>query len=122
MRAVSWRELAAHAARNLRRRPLRNMLAGLGVLLGTATLVALLGLSRGLELQVLDRSAQQPLLTLVQVTSGSAPASGTARPLDDAAVDAIARAPHVRAAFPVVVVPLTLRLGERTPGGSAMGM
>ena len=119
---MSWRELAAHAARNLRRRPLRNVLAGLGVLLGTATLVALLGLSRGLQLQVLERSAEQPLLTLVQVLPGTAPAGGRARPLDDAAVDAISRAQYVRAAFPVVVVPATLRLGDRTPGGTVLGM
>ncbi len=119
---MSWRELAAHAARNLRRRPLRNVLAGLGVLLGTATLVALLGLSRGLELQVLERSAQQPLLTLVQVLPGPAPAGGTARPLDDAAVDAISRSRYVRAAFPVVVVPATLHLGDRAPSGTVLGM
>ena len=119
---MSWRELAAHAARNVRRRPLRNVLAGLGVLLGTATLVALLGLSRGLEFQVLDRATEQPLLTLVQILPGTAPTGGRARPLDDAAVEAIARATYVRAAFPVVVVPATLRLGDRTPGGTVLGM
>ncbi len=119
---MSWRTLVGHAARNLRRRPLRNVLATLGILLGTATLVALLGLSRGLQLQVLDRSAEQPLLTLVQVLPGTAPAGGTARRLDDNAVDAIAHAPYVRGAFPVIVVPATLHLGDRAPSGTVLGM
>ena len=119
---MSWRTLVGHAARNLRRRPLRNVLATFGILLGTATLVALLGISRGLQLQVLDRSAEQPLLTLVQVLPGAAPAGGTARRLDDGAVDAIAHAQYVRAAFPVIVVPATLHLGDRAPGGTVLGM
>jgi putative ABC transport system permease protein len=119
---MSWRELTAHAALNLRRRPLRNVLAGLGVLLGTAMLVALLGLARGLQLQVLERSAEQPLLTLVQVLPASAPAGGTARRIDDGAVDAIAHAPYVRTAFPVVVVPATLHLADRAPSGTVLGL
>lgn len=119
---MSWAQTLAHALRNLRRRPLRNILAGLGVMLATAALVALLGLSRGLQLQVLDSASGQPLLTLVQVLPGSAPAGGTARPLDDAAVDAIRRLPSVRTAFPVVVAPAGLRLQDRNIGGTLLGM
>ncbi len=119
---MSWSQILAHAARNVGRRPLRNILAGLGVALGTATLVALLALGRGLQLQVLERGAEQPLLTLVQITSTRPPAGGTARPLDDSAVDAIKRTPHVRTALPVVVVLASVRLADRSVGGTVLGM
>lgn len=119
---MSATELLAAAARNLRRRPLRNALAALGVLLGSATLVALLGLANGLQANVLERMGERPLLTLVQVLPASPRAGEAPRPLDDRAVDALARLAHVRAAMPVVVVPATLRSGERTTSGTILGV
>lgn len=115
-------ELARAALRDILRRPLRNTLAALGIALATATLVALLGLSRGLEHQVLDRAAQQPLLTLVQVFAAAPPAGGTARPLDDRAVADLGAISGVREALPAVVLPATLSVAGRTPGGTVLGL
>jgi len=104
------------------RRPLRYALAVLGVTLATATLVALLGLSNGLRYELATRVGERPLLTTVQVTAAQPRAGEAAHPLDAGAVAEISHVTGVREAVPVIVVPLTLRAGDRTPGGTALGM
>jgi ABC-type lipoprotein release transport system permease subunit len=93
------------------------------VLLGTAALVALLGLSRGIQAQLLRSIGEQAALTLVQVLPGPPrPGRQSARVLDAPAVRALGTLPGVRSAAPVVVVPATLRAGDRAPTGNVLGI
>lgn len=115
-------ELARAALRNVRRRPLRNSLATLGIALATATLVALLTLSAALQRALVDQVAERPLLTAIQVTAGSPRAGEPAKVLDGPAADALGRLPGVREAIPIVVVPVTLRAGDRSPAGTLFAM
>jgi len=119
---VSWREIVRTALRNVRRRPLRNGLATLGIVLGISSLVALLSLSAALQRALTDKVGERPLLTAIQVTAGASRAGEPARVLDGPAADALGRLPGVREAIPLVVVPATLRAGDRAPGGTLIGM
>ena len=109
----AWREVA--------RRPLRGALAVIGVALATTTLVALLALGRGIQLNVLEQSST-PFLTVVQVLPG-APAPGKIpRALDDRALQDIRALPHVREALPAIVVPASVRVGGPQVGGTILGL
>jgi ABC-type lipoprotein release transport system permease subunit len=119
---MGLRETIRAALIGVARRPLRYGLAILGVTLATATLVALIGLSNGLRYELATRVGERPLLTAVQVSAEQPRAGEPAHPLDPAAVAEISRVAGVREAVPVIVVPLTLRAGDRTPGGTALGM
>lgn len=119
---MRWSEVARAAIRDVARRPLRNGLATLGVALATALLVALFSLSAGLRSGLASRLEDQPLLTMVQVTPASPTAGQAPRPLDDAAVEALARLPGVRDALAAIVVPATLRLGDAGPSGTITGL
>ena len=114
-------ETVRAALRGLRRRPLRNGLALVGVILATATLVALLALSTAARAQVLGGLEEQPMITTIQVTPVTQRAGVAPRPLDAAAVEAISGVAGVREVMPIVVVPATLRLGGRSPSGTVTG-
>jgi len=115
-------ETVRAALRGLRRRPLRNGLALVGVILATATLVALLALSTAARAQVLGGLEEQPMITTIQVTPATQRAGVAPRSLDAAAVEAISSVAGVREVMPIVVVPATLRLGGRSPSGTVTGV
>jgi putative ABC transport system permease protein len=119
---MRWSEVVRAAIRDVGRRPLRNALATLGILLATALLVALLSLSAGIRSGLASRLEDQPLLTMVQVTPASPRAGESPRALDDAAVAALGRIPGVRDAVAVLVVPASLRIGDAAPSGTVSGM
>jgi MacB-like protein len=119
---MRWSEIVRAAIRDVGRRPLRNALATLGVLLATSLLVALLSLSAGLRSSLASRLEDQPLLTMVQVTPASPKAGEAPRGLDDAAVAALARIPGVRDAVAILVVPASLRFGDASAGGTVTGL
>lgn len=119
---MRWTEIARAALRDVARRPLRNALATLGILLATSLLIALLSLSAGIRSGLASRLEDQPLLTMVQVTPASPKAGEAPRALDDPAVAALGRIPGVRDAVAIVVVPASLRLGDAAPGGTIAGM
>jgi ABC-type antimicrobial peptide transport system permease subunit len=119
---VNWPQSLIHAASNLARRPLRNLLAGGGVVLAIALLVSLLAIARGVQFAALERAREQPLLNLVQVLPGAASAGIAARPIDDAALTQVRGLSGVRAATAVQVVPTTLKLEGRTAGGTVLGI
>lgn len=119
---MSPSQLIAAACRNIARRPLRNALAALGVMLGTASLVALLALASGAEAGALARLERRPMLHMVQVLPPAPHAGGPAVVLDAAAVERLARIGGVREAVPIAVVPGTLRLGVHQPSGSILGL
>lgn len=119
---MTARETFRAAIRGIVRRPLRYGLATLGVALGTAMLVSLLAISAGLQHALVDRLGERPLLTTVQV-SPAAPRAGEApRQLDARTVDELARVPRVREVLPVIVIPASLRVGDRAPSGTVMGV
>jgi putative ABC transport system permease protein len=119
---MNARELARAALRNVRRRPLRNALATLGIALATATLVALLTLSAALQRALVDQVGERPLLTAIQVTAGAARAGEPAKILDGPAADALGRLAGVRESIPIVIVPAGLRSGDRSPSGTVLAM
>jgi ABC-type antimicrobial peptide transport system permease subunit len=119
---MRWSEIVRAAVRDVGRRPLRNALATLGILLATALLVALLSLSAGIRSGLASRLEDQPLLTMVQVTPASPRAGESPRALDDAAVASLGRIPGVRDRVAVLVVPASLRLGDAAPSGTISGM
>ena len=94
----------------------------MGVILATATLVALLALSTAARAQVLGGLEEQPMITTIQVTPATQRAGVAPRPLDAAAVEAISGVAGVREVMPIVVVPATLRLGGRSPSGTVTGV
>lgn len=119
---MTGRETVRAAIRGVVRRPLRYGLATLGVALGTAMLVSLLAISGGLQHELVGRLGERPLLTMIQV-SASAPRAGEApRPLDTRTVEEISRLPRVREAIATVVLPASVRVGDRAPSGTVMGM
>lgn len=119
---MSWSETLRAALRNVVRRPLRNALAMLGVVLATATLVALIALSAGVEAQLTERLADRPFLTTIQVTSAPPRAGEAPRALDASTIDTLAGLRGVRAVSPVIVFTGTLRAGDRAPGGSFLAV
>ncbi|MDE3102578.1 MAG: ABC transporter permease [Chloroflexota bacterium] len=119
---MRWSEIARAALRNVARRPLRNGLATLGIVLATSLLVALFSLSAGLRSGLAARVEDQPLLTMVQVTPASPVAGTSPRGLDDAGVAALRRIPGVRDAVAAVVVPATVVVNGRPAGGTLSGL
>jgi putative ABC transport system permease protein len=119
---VTWRETLRVALRGVRRRPLRNGLAVVGVAIATATLVALLALSNAARRDVLSGLEQRPMLTSIQVVPAAPRAGVASRPLDAQAVTQIAAVPGVTEVLPVVVVPATLRAGASSPSGTVSGI
>lgn len=115
-------EILAEAVRNVARRPLRNALATLGVTLGTASLVALLGLAAGAEAGALERLERRPLLHLVQVFPGEARAGEPAPIIGETAVERLRSIANVREVVPVITTTATLKLGSGSPSGSVLGM
>ncbi|HEV2250871.1 MAG TPA: FtsX-like permease family protein [Candidatus Limnocylindria bacterium] len=115
------RALFAAAARDVATRPLRSALTAIGVALATAALVALVALSRGIQVNVLEHSST-PFLTIVQVLPAQAAAGASARALDDGALWDIRAAPHVREAIPAIVVPVSVATAGRQVGGTLIGL
>lgn len=109
------------AVRDVGRRPLRSALTALGVTLATTTLVALVALSRGIQLNVLEQSST-PFLTIVQVLPGQPVAGVSPRALDDGALRDIRATPHVREALPAIVVPASVTVLGHQAGGTIIGL
>jgi FtsX-like permease family/MacB-like periplasmic core domain len=119
---VRTRERINAAIRNLRRRPLRNGLALVGIVLATATLVILLALSDAARHEVLGGLEARPMLTTIQVVP-AAPRGGVApRPLNLDAVREISRVAGVKEVVPVIVVPVVLIVESRQPAGTVSGL
>jgi len=119
---MSSGELLRVAIRDVTRRPLRNGLALLGVVLATALAVALFPLEAGVRRSLAERILDRPLNSFVQVTPATPRSGEASRRLDPAAVDSLGRIKGVREAIPIVVVPAALRSQDRRPAGTVLGM
>src|SRR5207249_2145329 len=107
----------AMGVRSVARRPLRTSLTAAGVGIGIGVMSLILSLAAGLQGAALDAARAQGELRQVQVV-GSGPDAGVHKPLNAAAVAALAKLPHVGAAWGQVVVEGTLAPGghEADPG------
>jgi len=106
---VSWVDAAGLALRSLGRRGARSLLAGLGVALGTALLVALLGIAETADSRIVSQLSHGGPAAAIHVEDAMPdPAGydsdtmmlGPHRDLGDDAVAAIHRAPHVTSVVP----------------------
>jgi putative ABC transport system permease protein len=108
---LSWRDVAALAARGVRRRPGRAVLTVLAVALASALFSALLTVSRTAEVRVLDELAEGGPLAGIEVAAAAPDPTqvdedeadpGEPRDLDDAALTEIADLPDVETVVPIV--------------------
>ena len=112
---MSWSDAALLAIRSLGRRGARSLLAGLGVALGTTLLVALLSIAGGADSRVVSQLSHGGPVAAIHVDdalpdptgySSDSLKAGPHRDLDQAAVDAISRAPHVTSVVPALSTPV----------------
>jgi hypothetical protein len=126
---MSWRDVAALAARGVARRPGRAVLTVLAVALAAALFSALLTISRTAQVRVLDQLADGGPLAGIEVAAAEPDPTqvdrddaepGEARDLDDAALAEIADLPDVATVIPlvstrvVVAVPEAVALDDGT--------
>lgn len=126
---MRWDDAALLAVRSLGRRGARSLLAGLGVALGTTLLVALLSIAATADSRIVSQLSKGGPAAAIHVDDAVPDPSGydsdslrggAHRDLDDAALDAIRRAPHVSSVVAVLsaqalVVPCP-GVGPGSPG------
>jgi putative ABC transport system permease protein len=117
-RPMSLRDLLALAGGNLRRHKLRVLFTTTGVVIAIATFVALLSFAAGSQKWVNEGFAELGLLTSMNVYPRDPATNGAdslqVRPLDGAAVSALAEIPGVRFAFPFLDFTITASLADTT--------
>src|SRR6266700_757244 len=106
---MSWSDAGLLALRSLGRRGARSLLAGLGVALGTTLLVALLSIAGGADTRIVSQLSHGGPAAAIHVDDALPDPSGydsdtlktgAQRDLDDAALAAIRRSPHVSSVVP----------------------
>jgi len=106
---VSWQDAALLSLRSLRRRGARSLLAAVGIALGTTLLVALLSIAGTADTRIVSQLSHGGPAAAIHVDDAVPdPAgydsdtlkTGAHRDLDDAALAAIRRSPHVSSVVP----------------------
>ncbi|HKF74735.1 MAG TPA: ABC transporter permease [Candidatus Dormibacteraeota bacterium] len=130
---MSWRDAALLALRGLGRRGIRSLVTGLGVALGTALAVALIGIGAMADSRIVSQLSSGGPAAAIRVeaaypdpgglTGDSMRAQGP-HDLGAAAAAAITRAPHVASvagmlSMPVHVVPCPATIGTASGGAPA---
>ena len=124
---MSWDDAALLALRSLGRRGARSLLAGLGVALGTTLLVALLSIAGTADSRIVSQLSHGGPAAAIHVDdalpdpagyNSDSLQSGPHRDLDDAALLAIRRAPHVTSVVPVLSSEALVVPCPGVPGGS----
>jgi putative ABC transport system permease protein len=133
---VKTRDLLELAGRNLREAKLRNALTTAGVMVGVASLVAMLSLGVGLQELISRRMTRSGLFDLVIVYSrpefrgfderrrqrGGSEEGRDLRPLDEEARQELGRLPNVIEVWPEVRFTTEVRVGERTRFTTVSGL
>lgn len=106
------------ALRALTRNKVRSALTMLGIIIGVASVIAMVGLGQGAQQQVQDQISSMGTNLLIvsagsQRSGGVRAGSGTASTLDLKDVEAIAQAPAVSAVSPSVNAPVSLVAGNQ---------
>jgi putative ABC transport system permease protein len=118
----AW-EIVRLALGGLRRSPLRAVLTGLGVAIGSAALVAMVAFAIGLQIQAETPFRALALLNNIQVSLKEGEEAKNVPPLDDEALARMEQIPGVDAAYPDIRVRgVTIRHGDKTALGLAVGM
>lgn len=95
---------------NLSRRKSRTFLTVLGVIVGTACIVLMLSIGYSNYKQFSDMLTDNASLTQIQINDYSSSTSGRGG-ITDSTVQSIATMEHVRAASPVIQIPVTIHSG-----------
>jgi putative ABC transport system permease protein len=112
---LSWSDAGLLALRSLRRRGGRTLLTGLGVTLGTTMLVALLSISATADSRIVSQLSKGGPAAAIHVDDAFPDPSnlssddlktGAHHDLDDAAVAALQRSPHVSSVVTVLSTPV----------------
>ena len=143
---MSLRDAFQLALRNLRQSKLRTSLTVLGVAIGIASLAGMVSLGVGLQDQFVGRFMQSGMFDAITVMPGNVQASingpfgggrgrsgrggrgarpvddAPVKPLDDAALAEFAALSNVKDVYPMVRVPVEIKLGETTDFTSAAGI
>ncbi len=113
-RGLDWLEAARAAGRALRSNLFRTALTLLGIVIGVASVIAMLAVGNGARQAVLDRiSGMGTNLLLVRpATSNRGAAGGSTAPMTREDADALATLPNVLAAVPELGGAVTARFGN----------
>lgn len=116
-RGVSPSDLSLEALANLRGQGRRSLLALLGVVIGSAAIVALMNIAHIAQIEAL-KSFRQTGVDMLSVQS-----DGGGAGLDATALEALVREdPEAVLAAPFASTSLTVRLGAKSLGGTAAGI
>lgn len=112
---MTWHDASLLALRSLGRRGGRSLITGLGVALGTALLVGLIGIGATADSRVVSQLSKGGPAAAIQVVNaypdptnlqGDAVRTGAPHDLGDAAVKAMLQSPHVSAVAGLLSVPV----------------
>ena len=110
---------------NLRRRKLRSWLTMIGIFIGIASVITLIGLGEGLRIAITSQFGFLGSDILSVQASGVAlagPMGGGANPLSDELVDKVAKVPGVEAAFNRYMESGTMEFNDRQAIGYAISV
>ena len=142
---MTFADAIALALRNLRQSKLRTFLTVLGVSIGIASLAGMVSLGVGLQDQFVGRFMRSGMFDSVNVLPGqdlgamlggrgrgrgrgnvrrnsAQPADVPPRMLDEAALQDLARLEHVKDVYPIIRVPVEVKLGDVTEYAGATGV
>ena len=141
---MTFADAIALALRNLRQSKLRTFLTVLGVSIGIASLAGMVSLGVGLQDQFVGRFMRSGMFDSVNVLSGQelgalaggrgrgrgrAPRRNSAQPaevpprmLDESALQDLAKLEHVKDVYPIIRVPVEVKMGEVTEYAGATGV
>ncbi len=141
---MTFADAIALAFRNLRQSKLRTFLTVLGVSIGIASLAGMVSLGVGLQDQFVGRFLRSGMFDSISVMSGQTDLRGLGggrgrggrggrgsaapsadvppRVLDEEALADLAKLEHVKDVYPIIRVPVEVKLGERTEYAGATGV
>jgi putative ABC transport system permease protein len=99
---MNAREALTLALRSLRANKLRSLLTMIGIIIGVAAVVLLVGLGNGMKAGFSKAFGELATAIIVTKSEGAAPGGGTAEDLHDADVIALSKLPSVRNATPLL--------------------
>jgi len=122
---VKFGDLFRLSLENLWRTKLRSILTTLGVIIGIGVLVSMVSFGTGIQRNVTEAFLENDLFTSMQVLPtkvdiqgimsgdiGGVAEAEDAPPLDQAALETIRAIPEVEIAYPEIIFPAKLKLGE----------
>ena len=115
-----------YAFGSLRHRKLRSWLTMIGIFIGIAAVVALIGLGEGLKLAVSSQFGVSDVEVLTiragGITAAGPPGTGVVNPLTDGDVEAIEQLNNIESAIPRHLETLSLEFNDKVVFGTAMSI